>query len=89
MKQHFMGLTGSIGQFQTYHMLAKADISDVFLAFILVGWREKTAFYPFRCHLTGQMGSFPLLPTMSKTEGVTSRRYLLGIKIVQISQISQ
>ncbi len=46
MKQHFMRLTGSIGLFQTYPMLAKADISDVFLAFILVGWREKTEFYP-------------------------------------------
>ena len=64
MKQHFMRLAGSIGLFQTYHMLAKADISDVFLAFILVGWREKTEFYPYRCHLTGQMASFPLLPTM-------------------------
>ena len=43
-----MGVTGNKGQFQTYHMLVKADISDtVFLAFFLGGWKQKTDFYLF------------------------------------------
>lgn len=81
-----MGASGNTSEFQTYPMLAKADISDVvFGAFSLVSWREKTEFYLFRCHLSGEMDSSPLLPTMCKINGRTLS--LEGIKLVYMNQI--